>query len=80
MCYNLPSNDIGTSHVYIGDVIGVALDINNNVLCINRAIPLALSTLARPINELASIPHKGIISIKKQQAEGKMEEVKTVLG
>ncbi len=76
----LPPNDIGIADIYLDDSIGVALDINSNAQRINRAIPLAINTFARPINPTDPIPRQPLISEKKLMAEGNMEECKTILG
>jgi hypothetical protein len=77
---SLPINDIGISDIYIDDSIGVSPDIDSNPLRVNRAIPLAIQTLARPLNPDDPIPRNPIISQKKLLAEGKMEECKIILG
>lgn len=66
--------------IYIDDTIGVTPDLNNNTLRMNRVIPLAIRTLACPVNPSDMIPRKDIISMKKYAAEGRLEEVKKVLG
>jgi len=45
-----------------------------------QVIPLAIRTLARPLNASDVIPRKDIILLKKFKAEGRLEEVKKVLG
>jgi hypothetical protein len=46
----------------------------------SRVIPLAICTLARSLDTTDIIPRKDIISTKKYQVKGRMEEQKTVLG
>lgn len=69
-----------TSIFYIDDNIGITPDINNNALRMTQVIPLAIRTLARPLNASDVIPRKDIILLKKFKAEGRLEEVKKVLG
>jgi hypothetical protein len=77
---DLPYNQKRIVDIYIDDSIGVALDIDNNMLQLVRAIPLAINTMARPTDSADIIPRKHIISMKKFQAEGQLEEEKKVLG
>jgi hypothetical protein len=63
-----------TSIFYIDDNIGITPDINNNALRMTQVIPLAIRTLARPLNASDVIPRKDIILLKK------FKEVKKALG
>jgi hypothetical protein len=72
----LPLNEKG----YIDDNIGVTPDLGDNLLRMKRVIPLAIPTLARPLDKEDILPRKDIVSLKKFKAEGRLEEVKTVLG
>jgi hypothetical protein len=80
LAVKIPINDIGKADIYIDDTIGVALDLNDNVNRVSTAIPLAIHTMARPLDPLDDIPRKEIISLKKFSAEGQPSETKTVLG
>ncbi len=62
---NIPRNDIGKVDIYINDTIGIALDNQNNIQCISAVVPLAIHTIARPLDPLDTIPRKEIISLKK---------------
>jgi hypothetical protein len=77
---SLPINDVGLTDVYIDDINGIAPDIGTNASRVNRAIALAIQTVARPISPKDPIPRDPIISRKKLLAEGKMDECKVVLG
>jgi len=77
---SLPENSLGYIDIYIDDTIGVTPDLNDNALRMSRAIPLAIRTLARPINPSDMIPRKDITSMKKYKAEGRLKVVKKVLG
>jgi len=76
----LPLNEKGYIDMYIDDNIGVTPDLGDNLLRMKRVIPLAIRTLARPLDEEDILPRKDIVSLKKFKAEGRLEEVKTVLG
>ncbi len=76
----LPLNENGYIDIYIDDNIDVTPDLGDHLMRMNRAIPLAIRTLARPLDEDDILPRKDIILLKKFKAEGRLEEVKTVLG
>jgi len=76
----LPQNNIGLADIYIDDSIGVAPDIASNPTRVNRAITLAINSLARPLNKNDPIPRHPMISQKKLLAEGRMDECKIILG
>jgi len=76
----IPLNDFGKIDIFIDDSIGVAPDLGKDPTRVCQAIPLAIWTIVRPASEQDIIPRKDIISIKKLQAEGCLEEIKTVLG
>jgi len=77
---SIPPNDAGKIDIFIDDFIGVAPGLGDVPSRVCRAIPLAIRMIARPASLQDIIPRKDIISIKKLQAEGRLEEVKTVLG
>jgi hypothetical protein len=76
---HIPRNDIGKVDIYIDDTIGITLDNQDNIQCVSAAIPLAIHTIARPLDPLDTIPRKEIISLKKFSAEGRPSELKTAL-
>jgi hypothetical protein len=76
----IPPNDKGKVDIYIDDSIGIVPDIDEAPKRLVRAIPLAIRTMARPISVQDIIPRKDIISLKKLHEEGRLSEVKTVLG
>ncbi len=55
-------------------------DIDDNVSRVNKSIPLAIHSLAHPLDASDALPCKDIISLKKLSAEGQMEETKVILG
>jgi len=77
---SLPKNQDGYIDIYIDDFLGVTPDVGDNVLKLSRVLPLAIHTVSRPVNDSNIIPRKDVISMKKFSAEGRLEEVKKVLG
>ena len=77
---NIPVNDLGKVDVFIDDYIAITPDIEDNTTRVIRAIPFAIHSVARPIDNSDDIPRVDIISAKKLHAEGTFEEVKVVLG
>jgi hypothetical protein len=75
-----PLNNRGFTDIYIDDSIGIAPDIGDTPLRVNRAIPLAIKTFARPMDTNDQLPRQEIISLKKLKAEARLAETKTVLG
>jgi hypothetical protein len=67
LAVTLPPNDLGKVNIYIDDSIGVTPDINNKTSHVSQAIPLAIRTLARPLNPSDIIPRKDIISSKNTE-------------
>jgi hypothetical protein len=80
LAVSLPKNDLGKVDIYIDDSIGITPNLPNVTHRVSRAIPLAIRTLARPLDSSDIIPRNDIISLKKFKAEGRLEEQKTVLG
>jgi hypothetical protein len=80
LAVHLPPNNLGKVDIYIDDSIGITPDLHDNTSRVSRAILLAIRTLSRPLNPSDIISRRDIISTKKYKAEGRMEEVKTVLG
>jgi hypothetical protein len=64
----------------IDDTIAITPDFPGNTECMIAAVPLATWTLARPLDPNNEIPRNKIISLKKFQAEARLEETKMVLG
>jgi hypothetical protein len=80
LAVSLPKNQDGYIDIYIDDFLGVTPDVGDNVLKLSRVLPLAIHTVSRPVNDSNIIPRKDVISMKKFSAEGRLEEVKKVLG
>ncbi len=80
LAVEIPINDIGKVDIYIDDTIAITPDLTGNNERMMAAVPLAIRTIARPIDPNDEIPRNDIISLKKFQAEARLEESKTVLG
>jgi len=80
LAVDIPVNDLGKVDVFIDDNIAITPDLNFNTSRVIRALPLAIHSVARPVEPTDDIPRVDIISTKKLQAEGTFEEVKIVLG
>jgi hypothetical protein len=76
----IPPNNLGKVDVYLDDFITVTPDLDNNCARVNNAIPLAIHSIACPLDPINPMPRKDIIAMKKFLAEGKLEERKIVLG
>lgn len=73
LAVDIPTNDVGKVDMYIDDTIGIALDLADNVTRVQNAVPLVIKAFAWPLNDLESTPRSNLISLKKFQAEGRME-------
>jgi hypothetical protein len=80
LAVKIPTNNMGKVDIYIDDTIGIALDKDDNVNRVCKAIPLAIHTMSGPLDSSDEIPRKEIISLKKLSEEGTPSEVKIVLG
>jgi hypothetical protein len=58
----IPSNDIGKVDIYIDDTIGIGLDLEDNVRRVQKAVPLIITSFARPLNKSESTPVPLIIT------------------
>jgi len=81
LAVQIPVKNVGKADIHINDTIGIALNKDDNVNRVCKAIPLAIHTMSRPLDSSDEIPRKEIIiSLKKLSAEGTPSEVKIVLG
>lgn len=80
LAVDIPTNDIGKVDMYIDDTIGFVLDLGDNVTIVQNAVPMVINAFARPLNDQKQLQSLNLISLKKFQAEGRMEEIKVVLG
>jgi hypothetical protein len=50
MTVKVPVNDLGKVDIYIDDTIGITPDFDDNTTRVNRAITLAIHSLAHPLD------------------------------
>lgn len=77
---DMPAHNRSFVDIFIDDSIAVVPDIDDYVTGVSYAIPLAIHSIARPIDTFGALPRKDLISMKKVFAEGHMKEQKTRLG
>ena len=77
---DIPLAPRGCVDVYIDDIIAVSLYDKQEYRAIASAVPLAIHTVGRPASQHESIPRHPLVCIRKLVAEGRLEEVKTILG
>ena len=65
---------------YIDDLVPVVLDLGHNAERGAQAVPLAMHTLGRPVVEEEPILRDDLLSFKKLNGEGCLEEIKTETG
>ena len=80
LAVDLPVNDLGSVDVYIDDMPPICPDIGDNAERCAAAVPLAVHLISRPTDPAEPIPRDDILSLKKLAGEGKMEEIKIILG
>jgi hypothetical protein len=76
---NLPPREIVTDN-FIDDLFQAALHKDDNAERIKHAVPLVLETLFRQLDHNDDCPRDAIINLTKHEAEGRLEETKTILG
>ena len=79
LAVTLPVRPIVTDN-FIDDLFQACLDKGDNGERIKHAVPLVLHTFFRPSNKHDAGPRDPIINMTKHAAEGKLEEVKIILG
>jgi hypothetical protein len=80
LAVSIPENATGYIDIYIDDNLGIVPELGDNCTRMSCVLPLAIHSIARPVDLADVIPRKEIISMKKFQAEGRLEETKRVLG
>ena len=79
LAVELPDRNIITDN-FIDDLFQACLDDLDNGERIKHAVPLVLHTFFRPSSNRDAGPRDPIINMTKHAAEGKLEEVKVILG
>ena len=59
----------GHAEIYIDDFMVAVVDINGNASRANKAVPLAIHTMGRPLLSHEPTPRKDLISSEKMTAE-----------
>ena len=80
MMVDVPIDTPSKADVYIDDIITVSLASPMNDARASAAVPLSIHILGRPMSTNEPIQRDELMSIIKLQAEGQLEEYKTVLG
>ena len=75
-------DETGIHEMYLDDLIGLGIDIpdTNNTKRSESAPLLAIHTCARPLHEDEPIKRTPMVSRPKLDAEGRLSEIKTILG
>ena len=76
----IPAEDDGKCDVYIDDTTSIGPDINNNWKRLQACILFAIHIFCRPLSHNEPIPRDNVVAAAKLTAEGRLEEVKTLLG
>ena len=77
---DIPISEVGCADVYIDDIITASLDIDRNNSRSSAAVPLAIHTLDRTLNDGEPIARSDLMCFRKLLAEGGLDEKKIVLG
>ena len=80
MMVPIPLSPVGCTDVYIDDTITVSLDGDDNNKRAEAAVPLAIHIVGRPVAKTEPIKRQDLLSLPKLEAEGRLEEIKNVLG
>ena len=77
---DVPCDPRGHAEIYIDDFMVAYVDIGDNNIRANKAVPLAIHVVGRPLFPLEIIPRKDLISEEKLAAEAGQSEIKRNLG
>ena len=80
MIVSIPTESKSKTDVYIDDMITVALAQEKVIARAEAAVPLAIHVLGRPVHSREPISRSNLICFRKLMAEGRLEEIKTILG
>ena len=76
----IPKEDQGKCDVYIDDMVTIGPDLPGNLQRLAAAVPLSIHIFFRPLDKVEHLLRNLAISASKLQAEGRLEETKTLLG
>jgi hypothetical protein len=77
---DIPVDPRGTVDLYIDDLCGLTVDIDDNATRLERAPLLVLGSAAQEVAEIEPLPHDDIEARPKLIAEAGLTEIKTFLG
>ena len=80
LAVSFPSSDNPKADIYIDDITTVTVETEKNVRVAEKAVLLALHTVARQLNANDAIPRSHMVSLSKLAAEAELEETKILLG
>ena len=80
MIVKVPHDPKGHAEIYIDVFMVAAVDINDNASRTNKAVPLAIHTMGRPLLSHEPTPRKDFISSEKLAAEAGQSELQRNLG
>ena len=76
----IPIEDDGKCDVYIDDMVTMGPDLPGLLPRLSAAMPLSIHIFFRPLDKVEHLLRNLAISASKLQAEGRLEELKTLLG
>ena len=76
----MPCDPRGHAEIYIDDIMVACVDIGNNNIRANKAVPLAIHVVGRPLLPFEVISRKDLISEEKFTEEAGQSEIKRNLG
>ena len=80
MIVKFPHDPKGHAEIYINDFMVAVVDINNNASRANKAVPLAIHTMGRPLLSHKPTPRKDFICSEKLAAKAGQSEMQRNLG
>ena len=69
----------GKSFCYIDDIITTGME-SNNMDRLRYVVAMIIDLFGRPVHPNEPVQRDNLLSLKKLQAEGTLEECKTILG
>ena len=69
---HIPDDDMGRIDEFIDDGIAIVPDLNDNKSRGVQALPLAIHTLFRPVDQNENIPREDCLSLDKLSEEGRL--------
>jgi hypothetical protein len=76
----IPVNPRGTVDLYINDFVGLTVDINDNTVCLEQALLLAVGSAAWEVSKVEPLPRNDMEARPKLITETGLTKQKTILG